>query len=77
MVTFDDLHKDLNCDCLISNGIAENTSDVFARRVRDTPPTLNDFTSNYERGHPQQAADCEYLCKHRGVSMNKIDGDSG
>lgn len=72
MMTFNDLHKDLSCDCLADNSIAENTFDTFARRVRDAPPSLNDFASNYEKGHPTRQDDCEYLCKHRGVSINKV-----
>jgi hypothetical protein len=75
MMTFNALHKDLPCDCLSANGIAENTTDTFARRVRDVPPSLNDFKSFYERKHPAQQSDCDYLCKHRGVSIIKLNGD--
>ncbi len=73
-MTFDALHKDLNCDCLADSSIVENTSDSFVRWVEADPPALEDFNSYYENEMPPKADDCDYLCKHRGVSIHKADG---
>lgn len=75
-MTFDALHEDLACDCVTSDGITENTTDIFARRVRDVPPSLNDFKSSYERKHQAEKDDCDYLCKHRGISIIKLNGSN-
>lgn len=72
-MTFNALHKDLACDCLADSGIAENTSDTFVRWVKADPPTLRDFNSQHEEEAHPKADDCDYLCKHRGVSIHKAD----
>lgn len=74
MMTFEDLHRDLDCDCFEPDGIAENTADTFARRVRHNPPRVADFNSFFQEGKPcRNPDDCEYLCKYRGVSINKVE----
>jgi hypothetical protein len=76
-MTFDKLHRDIKCDCLENSEIAENTVDMFARRVRYDPPRIKDFTSFLDRKHPvARPDDCHYLCMHRGVSITKVDASS-
>ncbi len=75
-MTFDQLHEGIEnvCNCLENNGeVSENTSDTFARRVKNKPPELSDFASYYQEKQPCRKTDCKTVCQHRTVSANKID----
>jgi hypothetical protein len=76
MMTFNALHKDLDCDCLADSGIVENTSDTFVRWVKAAPPVLDDFDSMHELGAQPKKNDCDNLCRLRGVSINIANQES-
>jgi hypothetical protein len=76
IMLFEKLHEGTHCECLNDNSVSENTTDTFARRVRQNPPMLEDFQSWHEEGKRLRASDrenCEVICMYRGVSMNIIN----
>lgn len=73
-MTFEKLHEGIaaDCDCLAVGQCKEDCGNTYARRVQKSKPDIDDFQSyQEERGDPNKA-DCDYLCKWRGVSINLI-----
>lgn len=71
-LTYEKLHQDLDCDCRNLEGSVENTTDSFARRVRNKPPKLKDFRSYHEEHWPLNGSSLRLKCMHRGVTIVKI-----
>lgn len=66
---------ELDCNCLEAEGenMTENTSDVFAKRIALSELAEEDFFSYYEADRPAVIRNCRAHCKHRGVSIDKLD----
>jgi hypothetical protein len=73
---FEKVHEGTHCKCLNDDAVTENLTDTFARRVKHTPPIVDDFLSYHEEGQKSKRADrdnCDVICKLRGVTTYKID----
>ena len=73
-MTFNKLHDGLRkkCKCLELGPAIENTTDVFFRLIKNNPPDDSDFRSFKELNEPRKSNECDYLCKYRSISMDKI-----
>ena len=69
---FERIKADLKvgCDCIRDN--AENTDDVFGRRIFGFEPTDDDFLSYLELGKRLSGNNCKAHCQYRGVSMTLV-----
>lgn len=68
---FEELHKDIKCDC-----VSDCETDIlnsYIRKLRKDVPSDMDFKSHWERGIKPEETDCEIVCSYKGISVNKID----
>lgn len=77
-MTFEKLHEGIEneCNCIAQDGVAENVSDRFARRVWTLDPADNDFRSWKEEGKQNTYTKCDDICNYRGVSISRVDESS-
>lgn len=66
---FEDLHKDIECDCI--SGCENDTLNSYIRRLRKDVPSDIDFKSHWERGIKPEKNNCEIICSYKGISVNK------
>ena len=67
-MTFDNIKKDINCDCL--EGTSESIFPYFTRVLNKDKATDNDFLSKWEK--KQTHTDCAMICGLKGVSISRI-----
>lgn len=77
-MTFAELHDGIEygCDCITQHGVADAaTTDTFTRLVSRSPIDSTDFSSYFERRTllSRPIASCAGHCKHRGVSINRLN----
>lgn len=73
-MTFDDLHRDTECDCV--SDAAENTEDSFARRVFTESFNEGDFETYWEAGKRPRKETCKEVCEYKAVSIYHVrDGE--
>jgi len=70
-MTFERLHHETG-ECKCTEGMRENTTDFFARRIHGLPPTEDDFKSKHEEKKPYRGKTCGDLCHYRGVSVSSL-----
>jgi hypothetical protein len=75
VMTFNKLHEGIEngCDCIKHDGVIENVTGHFVRRLKDTSPVEEDFLSKYEQKKPFRGNGCKAACSHRGVSVYSVD----
>lgn len=74
-MTFRNLHEGIDCDCREFDGVDQNTTESFARRIRTRRPTLEDFKSASELKLKRDINNTKDLRKYRGVSIDKVGND--
>lgn len=70
-MTFDSLHADTDCDCLIE--AFEDTEQIFARKISKPNMRVADFYSHWERNRKPAENICTEICKYKGISVNYWD----
>lgn len=79
MMTFENVRTGLaaDCKCMEQQGLIEDTTGTYARRVQKTMVSGDDFLSyQEERGDFKGSTKCEDICKWYGVSINLITEDN-
>ena len=73
---FDRLHSDIEFNC--TDQVAENTGDIFTRKLRGNSVKDRDFESYWEQGKrpsDEQLCDRDIVCKYKGVSIHKHESE--
>ncbi len=72
-MTFDNINKGHDCDCL-SKTNAPNANDIFLRKLRKEALLEKDFETHWERGIGLELKECNEICNHKALSINKASG---
>lgn len=76
-ITFENLHRDIDCNCICLN-TKEDCTSIFLRLIKGNDLTINDLQSYCEEGKSlrRNNADCDYICKSRGLSVTIYQPDA-
>jgi len=71
-MTFENIHKDIECLCAESSDFIEDDERIFARVIRKPNIREQDFLSHFEKGKlpTQRNPKCAIICSFRGVSVD-------
>jgi hypothetical protein len=69
-MTFQNLQKDTDCNCI--DGAVIDTTNEYVRKLRKTALEEIDFKTHWERGIKGDSEECDSICNYKGISINQF-----
>lgn len=73
-MTFEDLHKDISCDCIAD--ASQDFESTFGLKTNKDHLREVDFNSHWEKGKKPSSSDCREVCSYKGKSISLIVNDN-
>ena len=68
-MTFDNLFKDCECDCLAESFECQQKF-IYLRKLNKAEVEEKDFLTHWERGKEPETNECDHVCGFRGISIS-------